>query len=106
MFEKIKLFILLFFAVPSVIFSEDLAESFSDQHGIIFKRIHMYDYKKNSVKNVSFSYKNPTQDISINSLQNNLANPPNQTTEAENDEGRGQTYNDNSQYVNNVGYLM
>lgn len=63
------------------IFSEDLAESFSDQHGINFKRIHMYDYKKNSVKNVSFSYKNPTQDISINSLQSNLANPPNQTTE-------------------------
>jgi len=56
------------------IFSEKQSEDFKDQHGISFKRIHINNYITNSKKTISFSYDNPTQDISINSLQNIAAN--------------------------------
>ena len=56
------------------IFSEKQSEDFKDQHGISFKRIHINNYISNSKKTISFSYDNPTQDISINSLQNIASN--------------------------------
>ena len=51
------------------IFSEKNHEDFKDQHGINFKRIHVNNYAENAIKSVTFTYDNPTQDISINSLQ-------------------------------------
>ena len=59
------------------IFSEKQSDDFRDQHGIGFKRIHLYDYLPNTTKTVTFSYDNPTQDISINSLQRNVVNNQN-----------------------------
>ena len=56
------------------IFYEKQSDDFKDQHGIGFKRIHLYDYLPNTTKTVTFSYDNPTQDISINSLQRNVVN--------------------------------
>jgi hypothetical protein len=54
-------------------FSEAEAESFKDQHGINFNRIHIHDFKANTAKSVSFSYENPSGEISINKLQTMLA---------------------------------
>ncbi len=54
-------------------FSEKEAESFKDQHGINFRRVHIHDFKANQAKSVSFSYENPTGEISINKLQTMLA---------------------------------
>jgi len=65
-------------------FSEKEAETFQDQHGLNFRRIHLHDYKANTNKPVSFNYQNPSGDISINVLQTMLSNdetapsPPNQ----------------------------
>ena len=64
------------------IFSDDPSENFTDQHGINFKRIHLNNYKKNSIKTVTFSYDNPSQDISINSLQKDLSTAPSQSPQA------------------------
>ena len=61
------------------IFSEQIHEDFKDQHGINFKRIHINNYTSNAVKNVNFTYDNPTQDISINSLQKGIQNTQNTT---------------------------
>ena len=58
----------------SFTFSENDAESFQDQHGLKFKRIHLNNYKVNTSKAVTFGYKNPSGDISINVLQNRLSN--------------------------------
>ena len=54
-------------------FSEKDSEEFKDQHGINFKRVHLHDYKENTTKSVSFSYDNPTGEISINKLQTMLS---------------------------------
>ena len=58
----------------SFTFSENDAESFQDQHGLNFKRIHLNNYKVNTIKTVTFDYRNPSGDISINVLQNRLSN--------------------------------
>jgi len=58
----------------SFTFSENDAESFQDQHGLKFKRIHLNNYKVNTSKAVTFGYRNPSGDISINVLQNKLSN--------------------------------
>ena len=58
----------------SFTFSENDAESFQDQHGLNFKRIHLNNYKVNTSKTVAFDYRNPSGDISINVLQNRLSN--------------------------------
>ena len=58
----------------SFTFSENDAESFQDQHGLNFKRIHLKNYKVNTSKTVTFDYRNPSGDISINVLQNRLSN--------------------------------
>ena len=58
----------------SFTFSENDAESFQDQHGLNFKRIHLNNYKVNTSKTVTFGYRNPSGDISINVLQNRLSN--------------------------------
>ncbi|MAQ74535.1 MAG: hypothetical protein CMG22_04765 [Candidatus Marinimicrobia bacterium] len=58
----------------SFTFSENDAESFQDQHGLNFKRIHLNNYKANTSKTVTFDYRNPSGDISINVLQNRLSN--------------------------------
>ena len=58
----------------SFTFSENDAESFQDQHGLKFKRIHLNNYKVNTSKAVTFGYRNPSGDISINVLQNRLSN--------------------------------
>ena len=58
----------------SFTFSENDAESFQDQHGLNFKRIHLNNYKVNTSKTVTFDYRNPSGDISINVLQNRLSN--------------------------------
>ena len=54
-------------------FSEKDSEEFKDQHGINFKRVHLHDFKENTTKSVSFSYDNPTGEISINKLQTMLS---------------------------------
>jgi hypothetical protein len=54
-------------------FSEKQAETFKDQHGLDFKRIHLHDFKANTNKAMSFSYENPSGDISINALQTMLS---------------------------------
>lgn len=54
-------------------FSEQEAESFKDQHGMTFRRVHIHNFKAEVAKSVSFSYDNPTGEISINKLQNMLA---------------------------------
>ena len=58
----------------SFTFSENDAESFQDQHGLKFKRIHLNNYKVNTSKTVTFGYRNSSGDISINVLQNRLSN--------------------------------
>ena len=58
----------------SFTFSENDAESFQDQHGLNFKRIHLNNYKVNTSKTVTFGYRNSSGDISINVLQNRLSN--------------------------------
>ena len=58
----------------SFTFSENDAEFFQDQHGLNFKRIHLNNYKANTSKTVTFDYRNPSGDISINVLQNRLSN--------------------------------
>ena len=55
-------------------FSEKDAETFQDQHGMNFQRVHIHDFKANARKSVSFSYLNPTGEISINKLQTMLSN--------------------------------
>ena len=55
------------------LFSEQDSEEFKDQHGINFKRVHLHDFKENTTKTVSFSYDNPTGEISINKLQTMLS---------------------------------
>ena len=55
-------------------FSEKDAETFQDQHGMNFRRVHIHDFKANARKSVSFSYLNPTGEISINKLQTMLSN--------------------------------
>tara|TARA_Y100000746_G_scaffold73618_1_gene61733 strand:- start:3444 stop:4286 length:843 start_codon:yes stop_codon:yes gene_type:complete len=62
------------------IFSEQNHEDFKDQHGINFKRIHLRGYIANSAKNITFTYDNPTQDISINVLQKGAQAPQNVST--------------------------
>ena len=39
-----------------------------------FRRVHIHDFKANARKSVSFSYLNPTGEISINKLQTMLSN--------------------------------
>lgn len=58
-------------------FSEKDAETFQDQHGLNFKRIHLHDFRANTNKAISFSYENPTGGISINALQTMLSNDDN-----------------------------
>ncbi|MBT6418586.1 MAG: zinc-ribbon domain-containing protein, partial [Candidatus Marinimicrobia bacterium] len=53
------------------------AETFQDQHGLNFKRIHLHDFRANTNKAISFSYENPTGGISINALQTMLSNDDN-----------------------------
>ncbi len=55
-------------------FSEKDAETFQDQHGLNFRRVHLHDFRDNTNKSVSFNYTNPSGDISINALQNMLSN--------------------------------
>ena len=68
------------------IFPEKDIESFKDQHGINFKRIHLNNYKANTNKTISFNYSNPSGDISINKLQTILSDngqsplPPTEST--------------------------
>ena len=62
------------------IFSEKVHEDFKDQHGINFKRIHVNNYISNTIKNIAFTYDNPSQDISINSLQKGVQDTQNTTT--------------------------
>ncbi|MBT5096217.1 MAG: zinc ribbon domain-containing protein [Candidatus Marinimicrobia bacterium] len=54
-------------------FSEKDSEEFKDQHGINFQRVHLHDFMANTIKSVSFSYENPTGQISINKLQTMLS---------------------------------
>jgi len=54
-------------------FSEKDAETFQDQHGLNFKRIHLNNFRANTNKSVSFNYENPSNDISINTLQGMLS---------------------------------
>jgi len=54
-------------------FSEKDSEEFKDQHGINFQRVHLHDFSANTTKSVSFSYDNPTGEISINKLQTMLS---------------------------------
>ena len=54
-------------------FSEKDSEEFKDQHGINFQRVHLHDFMANTIKSVSFSYENPTGEISINKLQTMLS---------------------------------
>ena len=56
------------------IFPEKDIESFKDQHGINFNRIHLNNYKANTNRIISFNYSNPSGDISINKLQTILSN--------------------------------
>ena len=69
--------------VQIFMFSEQNHEDFKDQHGINFKRIHVNNYASNFIKSVSFTYDNPSQDISMNALQKgaqgsqNVASPQN-----------------------------
>ena len=62
------------------IFSEKVHEDFKDQHGINFKRIHVNNYISNTIKNIAFTYDNPSQDISINSLQKGVQDTQNTIT--------------------------
>ena len=62
------------------IFSEKVHEDFKDQHGINFKRIHVNNYISNTIKNIAFTYDNPSQDISINSLQKGVQDTQNTAT--------------------------
>ena len=62
------------------IFSEKIHEDFKDQHGINFKRIHVNNYTSNTTKSITFTYDNPSQDISINSLQKGVQSTQNTTT--------------------------
>ena len=55
-------------------FSEKDFESFQDQHSLNFRRIHLNNYKANTSKRISFGYRNPTGNISINLLQTRLSN--------------------------------
>ena len=59
------------------VFSEKNAEVFKDQHGMNFKRVHLNNYLPKSVRKISFSYLNPSNDISINLLQSKLSDNPN-----------------------------
>lgn len=54
-------------------FSEPEAESFQDQHGMTFRRVHIHDFKSNTPKRVRFAYENPSGEISINKLQTMLS---------------------------------
>ena len=54
-------------------FSEKEAETFQDQHGLNFKRIHLNNFRANTNKSISFNYNNPSNDISINTLQGMLS---------------------------------
>ena len=54
-------------------FSEKDSEELKDQHGINFKRVHLNNFMANTTKSVSFSYDNPTGEISINKLQTLLS---------------------------------
>ena len=56
------------------IHSEKEVEPFKDQHGINFKRIHLNNFLANTNKSISFEYRNPSGDISINKLQTILSN--------------------------------
>ena len=56
------------------VFSEKDIEPFKDQHGINFKRIHLNNFLANTNKSISFEYRNPSGDISINKLQTILSN--------------------------------
>ena len=56
------------------IFPDKDIESFKDQHGINFKRIHLNNFEANANKSISFDYRNPSGDISINKLQTILSN--------------------------------
>ena len=62
------------------IFSEKIHEDFKDQNGINFKRIHVNNYTSNTTKSITFTYDNPSQDISINSLQKGVQSTQNATT--------------------------
>lgn len=54
-------------------FSEKEAETFQDQHGLNFRRIHIHDYRANKRKSITFTYQNPSGEISINKLQEMLS---------------------------------
>ena len=54
-------------------FSEKEAETFQDQHGLNFRRIHIHDYRANKRKSITFTYQNPSGEISINKLQEILS---------------------------------
>jgi hypothetical protein len=70
-------------------FSEKDAETFQDQHGLNFRRIHIHDYRANKRKSITFTYQNPSGEISINKLQEMLSEEnvgtgqPNQPTVSE-----------------------
>ena len=54
-------------------FSEKDAETFQDQHGLNFRRVHIHDYRANTGKTISINYQNPSGEISINQLQKMLS---------------------------------
>lgn len=50
-------------------YSEQESDIFKDQHGVTFHRLHLHEYKANTVRNVSFSYSNPSGKTSMVQLQ-------------------------------------
>ncbi|MEE8436709.1 MAG: zinc ribbon domain-containing protein [Candidatus Neomarinimicrobiota bacterium] len=54
-------------------YSEKEAQSYEDQHGIEFLRLHLHDYDATKGKTISFSYDNPSGETSIEHLQKMLS---------------------------------
>lgn len=54
-------------------YSEKEAQSYEDQHGIEFLRLHLHDYDASKGKTISFSYDNPSGETSIEHLQKMLS---------------------------------
>jgi len=54
-------------------FSEEEAQSYTDQHGMEFLRLHLHDYNGKNEKTISFSYDNNSGETSIEQLQKVLS---------------------------------
>ncbi len=50
-------------------YSEKESDVFQDQHGVTFHRLHLHDYQANTVREISFSYSNPSGKTSMIQLQ-------------------------------------